>query len=60
MSLTVSVAEWLERIAWKEGVACSFPGGGIWHAKVTKSRETMFHSRKLGFALDKLGLSRIN
>ena len=32
----------------------------VWHAKVTKSRETRFYSRKVGFALDKLGLSRVN
>ena len=32
----------------------------LWHAKVTKSRETRFHSRKLGFTPDKLGLSRVN
>ena len=30
--------------------------GHVWHAKVTKSRGTRFYSRKLGFALDKLGL----
>ena len=32
----------------------------VQHAKVTKSRETRFHSRKLGFTPDKLGLSRVN
>ena len=26
----------------------------LWHAKVTESRETSIHNRKLGFALDKL------
>ena len=32
----------------------------LWHAKVTKSRETRFYSLKLEFALDKLGLLRVN
>ena len=30
MSLTASVAEWLERHAWKQGVAVSIPDGGIY------------------------------
>ena len=32
----------------------------LWHAKVTKSSETRFHSRKLWFTPDKLGFSRVN
>ena len=44
----------------KQSSYCMRPKTHIWHAKVTKSRETRFHSRKLGFAPYKLGLSRVN
>ena len=46
MSLTVPIAEWLERHSGKQGVTGSIPGGGIHYYFEFFAYETLFISRR--------------
>ena len=66
LRIMVSVIQILERMLFSTMSSLKKEEGTVrkearlWHAEVTKSRETRFHSRKLGFTPDKLGFSRVN